>query len=80
MSILSRAAAALALCCMAAAARGDGLSSSVTPQPGGGIGFTFDGGISGRLKASGPPPAGCTNQLVLDYSNSCALIGQGWGE
>lgn len=29
---------------------------------------------------SGPPPVPCTNQLVLDYSNSCALIGQGWGE
>ena len=22
----------------------------------------------------------CANQLVLDYSNSCALIGQAWGQ
>ena len=22
----------------------------------------------------------CTNQLVLNYSNSCALIGQPWGQ
>jgi hypothetical protein len=22
----------------------------------------------------------CPNQLILIYSNSCALIGQGWGE
>lgn len=26
------------------------------------------------------PPTGCTNQLVLDYSNSCALIAQAWGQ
>jgi hypothetical protein len=25
-------------------------------------------------------PSGCTNQLVFDYSNSCALIAQPWGE
>jgi hypothetical protein len=24
--------------------------------------------------------AACTNQLVLDYSNSHALIGQAWGQ
>ena len=27
-----------------------------------------------------PPPVACTNQLVLNYSNTCALIGQAWGE
>lgn len=26
------------------------------------------------------PGVPCTNQLVLDYSNSCALIGQGFGQ
>jgi predicted outer membrane repeat protein len=30
--------------------------------------------------ASGGGGLGCTNQLVLDYSNSCALIGQAWGQ
>lgn len=31
--------------------------------------------------ASGSNPgSGCTNQLVLDYSNSCALIGQAFGQ
>lgn len=28
----------------------------------------------------GPPPTGCTNQFVFDYSNSCALIAQAWGQ
>ena len=23
---------------------------------------------------------GCANQLVLQYSNTCALIGQAWGQ
>ena len=32
------------------------------------------------IPISGPPPVGCTNQLVLDYSNSCALIGKPWGQ
>lgn len=28
-----------------------------------------------------PPPTGqCPNQLVLDYSNSCALMAQAWGQ
>ena len=35
-------------------------------------------GLTGN--ASFVPPAGCANQLVLDYSNSCALIAQGWGQ
>jgi hypothetical protein len=42
-------------------------------------------GVGGRAKtgaASGGGGGGtaCTNQLVLDYSNACALIGQGWGQ
>jgi hypothetical protein len=37
--------------------------------------------ILGRnSNASGSSGAGCTNQLVLDYSNSCALIAQAWGQ
>lgn len=34
----------------------------------------------GRGGQSGVPAVACTNQLVLDYSNSCALIGQGFGQ
>jgi hypothetical protein len=34
----------------------------------------------GSSGSGGPPPSACTNQLVLDYSNSCALIGQAWGQ
>ena len=30
--------------------------------------------------ASSSPVVGCTNQFVLNYSNSCALIGQAFGE
>jgi hypothetical protein len=41
-------------------------------QKGGGSGIVSGGG--------GPPPSGCTNMLVLDYSNSCALIGRPYGE
>jgi hypothetical protein len=41
-------------------------------------------GAGGRSKAGagggGVAPAGCANQFVLDYSNACALIGQGWGQ
>lgn len=32
--------------------------------------------LAGVVSAGGA----CTNQLVLDYSNSCALIGQAWGQ
>ncbi len=35
-------------------------------------------GLSGA--SGGAAPVGCTNQLVLNYSNSCALIGQAWGQ
>jgi len=43
---------------------------------GSGIGLRI-GGVGG---SGGPPPVVCTNTLVLDYSNSCALIAQGWGQ
>lgn len=39
--------------------------------------------FGGNSSASGSGGGGgnpCTNQLVLDYSNSCALIAQGWGQ
>lgn len=32
---------------------------------------------SGGGAATNP---GCANQLVFDYSNSCALIAQAWGQ
>jgi len=35
-------------------------------------------GITGN--ASFVPPTECANQLVLQYSNSCALIAQAWGQ
>lgn len=40
--------------------------------------FGGQSSASGSGGGSGPTP--CTNQLVLDYSNSCALIAQGWGQ
>lgn len=36
--------------------------------------------IADAGKTCGGSAGGCANQLVLDYSNSCALIGQGWGQ
>ena len=59
--------AALLLAAMTAA-RGDGLSTSMSPQTGGGIGGWFDGGLSYQ-KASGSPPPVCSNSL--DFSQSC---------
>lgn len=41
-----------------------------------GIGPGDQGGAGG----GNAPSLGCTNQLVLVYSNSCALIGQAWGQ
>lgn len=46
------------------------------------------GGMSGigpRIGGAGGSGGGggggsCANQFVLDYSNSCALIGQGFGQ
>lgn len=36
--------------------------------------------FSSNSSASSPPLIPCTNQLVLAYNNSCALIGQAWGQ
>lgn len=48
-----------------------GISRSITPQLGGGIGFGFDGGISGNGKTT-PPPPGCASPTapngVVDLS------------
>jgi hypothetical protein len=33
-----------------------------------------------QKRGNSPPPVACSNQLVFDYSNSCALIGQAWGQ
>lgn len=57
----------LALCANAFAQSIGGMS---------GIGFRIGGAGGG----GGGGASGCANQLVLDYSNSCALIGQAWGQ
>lgn len=37
--------------------------------------------LGGTSSATGSTViTGCANQLVLDYSNSCALIAQAWGQ
>lgn len=36
--------------------------------------------LGGTSSASGSSTPACTNNLVLDYSNSCALIAQAWGQ
>lgn len=48
-------------------------AQTVTPQIGGGIGFSFDGGISWMKPASSPPPSMCNG--TADYSQGCALLG-----
>jgi len=59
--------------------RGDGLSGSITPQSGGGIGNLFDGGISSK-SSSGPPvppPAqayGLTTSLFADDFTTTSTI------
>ena len=35
---------------------------------------------SGTITGGGGSGSGCAGQLVLIYSNSCALIAQAWGE
>ena len=49
------------------AVRSDGISMSVTPQGGGGIGG-FDGGISAASVGGSPPPS-CSNKL--DFTQAC---------
>lgn len=52
------------------------LTLAILAQSIGGASGIGRGGGSG----GGTPAVGCSNQLVLNYSNSCALIGQAWGE
>jgi len=62
--------------------------AQVTGQIGTGTSGVFSGGpdmgITGAATGINggalPPPDQCPNQLVLDYSNSCALIAQAWGQ
>jgi len=49
--------------------KGDGLSSSITPQLGGGIGG-FDGGISFGIKATPLSPCGVG---AIDLSAGCPM-------
>lgn len=52
------------------------LTLAILAQAIGGMSGIGRGGGSG----GGTPAVVCTNQLVLIYSNSCALIGQGFGQ
>jgi hypothetical protein len=72
MSTRNRIALAAALALLCSAARGDGISSSISPQLGGGIG-QFDGGVSARASSSAPPPT-CTVNLSSQYNNKCSSI------
>jgi hypothetical protein len=56
---------------------GIGAGQNIGGIGGGGIG---GGTFSGTVGTAPAPPVGCSNQLVFDYSNSCALIAQGWGQ
>jgi hypothetical protein len=47
----------LLLLAMISAAYANGISQSATPQLGGGIDWSFDGGISGHGSGGGPPPS-----------------------
>lgn len=67
MSTRSKIAAALLLLGLATVARADGLSTSVTPQLGGGIGG-FDGGIS--FKAITQAVTGCSGTGLI-FSVAC---------
>lgn len=44
-----------------------------------GIGVRI-GGVGGSGGGGGGGGGSCAGQLVLDYSSSCALIAQGWGQ
>jgi hypothetical protein len=59
MSISSKATISI-LAIAAVLASYQAFGSSITPQLGGGIGFGFDGGISGKGNAVAPP-AGCAS-------------------
>lgn len=64
---------------LAASARADGIGGGLGGANGIGAGIGDPDGVASE-KISLTPVVGCTNQLVLDYSNSCALIGQGFGQ
>lgn len=51
------------------------IASALTAAQADSMFLLFGAGSSG-----GAPPTGCANQLVFDYSNSCALIAQAWGQ
>ena len=58
------------LAAFATAAMADGLSTSVTPQIGGGIGG-FNGGVSNLTNYTPPPPPSGCSAGQLDFSDSC---------
>ena len=45
-------------------------AQTINQNIGGGIGFTFDGGISGKGGGSGPPP---TCNGTINLSSGCAM-------
>jgi len=57
------------------------LALTLTILAGAAVAQSFGGGIWQQQIAAAPPPGTpCTNQLVFDYSNSCALMAQAWGQ
>lgn len=68
----NRFALAIALLAFAATAYADGLSGSITPQIGGGIGGMFDGGLNSSGSFKGVAPVACGTG-VIDLSTGCSL-------
>lgn len=52
---------------------------AATPNDPGHVG-SMGQGESFPPGSGGPPPTPCSNQFVLNYSNSCALIAKPWGQ
>lgn len=71
MSIRNKLALA-ALLLGVSAAQGDGISNSMTPQLGGGIGTGFDGGISSTAAVAAPVTP--CSQTGLIFTSSCNAI------
>ena len=46
-------------------------AQTINQNIGGGIGFTFDGGISGKGGGSGPPPTQCASTGIFNLGNVC---------
>ena len=65
MSIINRIILAVVMVGLATAAYGDGITSGVSPQLGGGIDYGFDGGISGHHGTITPPAAGSALLLLF---------------